>query len=230
MLSTFIIDRENGRIITNIGEANRMARQYKQELFDTVMNYFKKANPDEYDLDNTTLFNGDVYTGVVQNAKLLTRYLDVLTPTELQTIHDTNPEKYEAAVAWFTLKNFDNFVELLLGDAIHVHPSHKGKLKDGDSYKYSEKGGQVITTWRNDDNIILESEIGALAQSLINSTPFYKFGIDNKTGKYIKFEDFYRMITKMKDLAIDPMAKEIIFNDRDYASLFADNSDLTKQE
>lgn len=230
MLSTFIIDRENGRIITNIGEANRMARQYKQELFDTVMNYFKKANPDEYDLDNTTLFNGDVYTGVVQNAKLLTRYLDVLTPTELQTIHNTNPEKYEAAVAWFTLKNFDNFVELLLGDAIHVHPSHKGKLKDGDSYKYSEKGGQVITTWRNDDNIILESEIGALAQSLINSTPFYKFGIDNKTGKYIKFEDFYRMITKMKDLAIDPMAKEIIFNDRDYASLFADNSDLTKQE
>lgn len=230
MLSTFIIDRENGRIITNIGEANRMARQYKQELFDTVMNYFKKANPDEYDLDNTTLFNGDVYTGVVQNAKLLTRYLDVLTPTELQTIHDTNPEKYEAAVAWFTLKNFDNFVELLLGDAIHIHPSHKGKLKDGDSYKYSEKGSQVITTWRTDDNIILESEIGALAQSLINSTPFYKFGIDNKTGKYIKFEDFYRMITKMKDLAIDPMAKEIIFNDRDYASLFTDNSDLTKQE
>lgn len=230
MLSTFIIDRENGRIITNIGEANRMARQYKQELFDTVMNYFKKANPDEYDLDSTTLFNGDVYTGVVQNAKLLTRYLDVLTPTELQTIHDTNPEKYEAAVAWFTLKNFDNFVELLLGDAIHIHPSHKGKLKDGDSYKYSEKGSQVITTWRTDDNIILESEIGALAQSLINSTPFYKFGIDNKTGKYIKFEDFYRMITKMKDLAIDPMAKEIIFNDRDYASLFTDNSDLTKQE
>ena len=230
MLSTFIIDREHGRIITNIGEVNRMARHYKQELFDIVMNYFKKANPDEYNLDNITLFNGDVYTGVVQNARLLTRYLDALTPTELQTIHDTNPEKYEAAVAWFTLKNFDNFVELLLGDAIHIHPSHKGKLKDGDSYKYSEKGGQVITTWRNDDDIVLESEIGALAQSLINSTPFYKFGIDNKTGKYIKFEDFYRMITKMKDLAIDPMAKEIIFNDRDYSSLFADNSDLTKQE
>jgi hypothetical protein len=33
LLSTFIIDRENGKIIANIGEANRAAREYKQQLF-----------------------------------------------------------------------------------------------------------------------------------------------------------------------------------------------------
>ena len=163
---------------------------------------------------------------------MLTRYIDDLSPIDLQNIHDSNPEKYEAAVAWFTLKNIDNFVELLLGDVINVHPTHKGKLKDGDSYKYSEKGGQVITTWRTDDNIVLESEIGALAQSLINSTPFYKFGIDNKSDKYIKFEDFYRMITKMKDLALDPRTKEddFIFREENFGELFGNNSVLSKQE
>ena len=232
MLSTFIIDRDRGIIITNIGEANRMARKYKQELFDVVMSYLKKNHSREYNISDTKLFDGDKYTGIIQDVKMLTRYIDDLSPIDLQNIHDSNIEKYEAAVAWFTLKNFDNFVELLLGDVINVHPTHKGKLKDGDSYKYSEKGGQVITTWRTDDNIVLESEIGALAQSLINSTPFYKFGIDNKSDKYIKFEDFYRMITKMKDLVLDPRTKEddFIFREENFGELFGNNSVLSKQE
>lgn len=232
MLSTFIIDRDRGIIITNIGEANRMARKYKQELFDVVMSYLKKNHSREYNVSDTKLFDDDKYTGIIQDVKMLTRYLDDLSPIDLQNIHDSNPEKYEAAVAWFTLKNFDNFVELLLGDVINIHPTHKGKLKDGDSYKYSEKGGQVITTWRTDDNIVLESEIGALAQSLINSTPFYKFGINNKSDKYIKFEDFYRMITKMKDLVLDPRTKEdeFIFREENFGELFGNDSVLSKQE
>lgn len=230
LLSTFIIDRQNGRIVTNIGEANRMARQYKQELFDQVMNYFKQTRPGEYNLTSTTLYDGDKYTGILQEAKYLTRYFDALTPAQLQAIHDSDINKYNAITAWFTLKNFDNFVNLLLGDVINVNPEHKGKFKDGDGYQYSDKGSQVITSWRTDDNIILESEIGALAQSLINSTPFYKNKIDNKTNKFIKFEDFYRMITKMKDLAIDPRSRNIIVNRRQFPFLFDESSDLTLEE
>jgi hypothetical protein len=65
---------------------------------------------------------------------------------------------------------------------------------------------------------------------LINSTPFYKFGIDNKSNKFIKFEDFYRVITKVKDIALDPTAAGIIFDRDTYPYLFEDGSDLTLEE
>lgn len=231
LLNTFIINREEGKIITNIGEANRMAREYKQKLFDQVMDYFKKARPTEYNMTDTQLYDGDKYTGVIQNAKMLTRYLDDLTPDRLQAIHDSDIDKYNAATAWFTLKNFDNFVNLLLGDIIDVHPNHKNAFKDGDGYQYATKGHHVITTWRKEsDEYHLNTEIGALVQSLINSTPFYNKGIDNKSGKFIKFEDFYRMITKMKDLALNPEARRIIVNRRNYPFLFGPDSDLSLDE
>lgn len=229
LLSTFIIDRENGKIIANIGEANRAAREYKQQLFDQVISYLQ-ANVPGYNLTATALYDGDKYTGVLTDAKMFTRFLDAYTPAQLQAIHDSDINKYNAITAWFTLKNFDNFVNYLIGDVIKIHPEHKGRFKDGDGYTYSDKGSQVITSWRTNDNIVLESEIGALAQSLINSTPFYKNKVDNKSNKFIKFEDFYRVITKIKDLAIDPKAAEIIINRTDYPFLFEDGSDLTLEE
>ena len=54
----------------------------------------------------------------------------------------------------------------------------------------------------------MEEEISSLVQSLLNSVPFYKKGIYNETGKYIKFEDFYRMITRMKDLVLKKESDE----------------------
>lgn len=230
LLSTFIIDRENGRIVTSITDANRAAREYKQKLFDQVMDYLKQSQGSKFDINDTKLFDGDKYTGIISNVRHLTRLLDALTPSELQAIHDTDINKYNAITAWFTLKNFDSFVDLLLGDVIKVHPEHKNSFKDGDGYMFSDKGTHVITTWRTTDNIVLEHEIGALAQSLINSTPFYKHGLGNKTDKFIKFEDFYRMVTKIKDLSLNPESRKIIINEFDYPYLFGENSEFSIQE
>lgn len=232
LLSTFIIDRQNGKIITNIGEANRAARAYKSELLQTIFDYMRKPgnNPFGYNIPDKPLYDGDIYTGVLSEIKQITRHFDDLSPQDLQKIHDTDIEKYNAITAWFTLRNFDRFVDLLLGDVIKVHPNHRNSFKDGDGYAYSTKGSQVITTWRTSDNIVLENEIGALAQSLINSTPFYKFGIDNKTDKFIKFEDFYRMITKLKQLALNPESRKIIIDEIFYGWVFDENSEFTKQE
>jgi hypothetical protein len=194
------------------------------------MGYFRTNLPNEYHISDTTLFDGDKYTGILSDVRGLTRYLDDLSPEQLQSIHDSDINKYNAITAWFTLKNFDNFVDLLIGDAIKVNPDHKNSFKDGDGYIYSNKGTQVITSYRKDENIVLENEIGALAQALINSTPFYKKGIDNPTGKFIKFEDFYKVITKLKDLALDPESGKIIVNRMNYGFLFGNDSDLSLQE
>lgn len=210
LLNTFIINREEGRLVTNTVDANNNARGYKQQLFNTVTNYLKKNYPKTYSLSNTNLYEGDKYTNILSSNefKPLVKFLEDVSPTELKSLSEKDPERYEALTAWFTLKNFDNFVNLLLGDVIGTQITHRNKFTDGDGYFYNKKGSSVITSWRTTDNQIMEEEISSLVQSLLNSVPFYKKGIYNETGKYIKFEDFYRMITRMKDLVLKKESDE----------------------
>lgn len=213
LLNTFIINREEGRLVTNTVDANNNAREYKQQLFNTVTNYLKKNYPKTYSLSNTNLYEGDKYTNILSSNefKPLVKFLEDVSPTELKSLSEKDYERYEALTAWFTLKNFDNFVNLLLGDVIGTQITHRNKFTDGDGYFYNKKGSSVITSWRTTDNQIMEEEISSLVQSLLNSVPFYKKGIYNETGKYIKFEDFYRMITRMKDLVLKKESDEKLY-------------------
>jgi hypothetical protein len=38
------------------------------------------------------------------------------------------------------------------------------------------------------------------------------YGSETKSGRFIKFEDFYRIITKIKDLTLNPITSEIILS------------------
>ena len=78
---------------------------------------------------------------------------------------------------------------------------------------FADKSSATITSWRPDDGqVFLQEEVNALAQSLVNSTPYYEFGSNNPTTAsnghqlYLKFEDFYRVITKLKDAIYQPNA------------------------
>lgn len=230
LINVFVINREGGRIVSNIVDVNNEVRIYKQQLFDQVMDYLKKSRPNEYNVDSTLLYDGDTYTGILSKVKHLTKYLDDFSPSLLQKIYSTNKEQYDAIISWFVLKNFDNFVECFLGDAIQINPLHRNKFVNGDGYSYTKKGSQVITSYRTTDVINLNEEIGKLAQSLINSTPFYKFGIDSKSKQFITFEDFCRIIVKVKDLSLNNKSKEIIINEMTFPSLFGEESDLSKFE
>ena len=131
---------------------------------------------------------------------------------------------------YFIFKNFDNLVQLLLGKAIIIKPGTANTITNEDNYSFATKNDAVITSWRTDDDVTLEQEIGSLAQSLINSTPFLKYGVDASTKQYIKFQDFYNIITRIKDLVFNPKSSQIVYYDFKYnLSQFSD-SDKAKIE
>lgn len=222
LLSSFIIDRDRtkdrGYIVRSVAEANENVRNYKQQLFDTVIDYIKSVSP-KTNLEQTKLFEGKEFIGQFNaDVSEIMAGLRAISQNELLKVYNqskTNPKerKYlEAIKALFILDNFDSFVNLLLGKAITIKPGTKNKLVSGDNYTFSDKGGHIITSWRTDDNITMEAEIGALAQTLVNSTPFFSFGTvaTNNNTQYIKFEDFYRIITKIKDLALNETLAKLI--------------------
>jgi hypothetical protein len=71
-------------------------------------------------------------------------------------------KEYDAAIAWFTLKNFDNFVDTLIGSAFNIDPDYRGKMVSNDMYSYSDKGHHLITSWTTSDETVLETRISKL--------------------------------------------------------------------
>ena len=222
LLGTFILDRKNGVIVTDITSANNNARINKQRLFTEAITEWAKYQNKQVPSDLQLYDNEGNYTGILEREDIkgivMASGFAVKTPADIQQMHDIqvkNPDKprqYDAFTSWFTLMNYDNFTKLLLGDAITIDPTYRGKFKSGNGYSYSDKHGNLITSYRTSDNISLELEINKLAQSLINSTPFLQRGTVQETGRYIKFEDFYRVLTKIKELAYNPETSRISYN------------------
>lgn len=207
LINTFIIDREKGKLVATIAEANQNVRDYKQQLFRDIKEYLG------LDVDNLYDDEGN-YTRVLDDTTVRRAMNSKLGTWDSQKITTDNASKeYQIFKKYFILKNYDNLVKLFLGKAIIIKPGTENTISSDDNYTFSTKNDAVITSWRTDDDIQLEQEIGALAQSLINSTPFLQYKNDTKTGQYITFQDFYHIITKIKDLGFNPNAINIVYND-----------------
>lgn len=208
LVKTFIIDRQTGVKVNSIADINAKAKEYKQELFNTVLKYYG-IKPTE--LNESSL----------ESIKSQTMLLEAMeTPQNAQelynsirnvdgTINQQANLKYEAFRAWFTLRNFDNFVNLLLGDYIKIAPN--SNMLSTDQYTFTaDKGHHVVATWSNDDNISIEQNVSKLVQLLVNTTPYYKMKSDVFTeNKFITFEQFYDIISKIKNLALDSTASTL---------------------
>lgn len=226
LLHDFIIDRENGKLVTTIAEANRNVRNRKSEMFYNVIQAL--ANDKDHEIIDSfdlNLYDDEGnYTGILENIAIRDifyrrRTFDMFDGQDIQQLADaaySDPAKaveYRAFKDWFTLTHYDDFVNLLLGEAIITNPSTKNKFASGDNYMFADKSSATITSWRPDNGqVFLQEEINALAQSLVNSTHYYEFGSNNPTKAsnghqlYLKFEDFYRVITKLKDAIYQPNA------------------------
>ena len=226
LLHDFIVDRVNGKLVTTITDANKNVRNRKNEMFYNVITTLAN-NKDHEIIDSLDLNLYDDegnYTGIFENVAVRDifyrrRTFDTFDGQDIQQLADaayTDPNKaaeYRAFKDWFTLTHYDDFVNLLLGEAIITNPATKNKFASGDNYMFADKSTATITSWRPDDGqVFLQEEVNALAQSLVNSTPYYEFGSNNPTKAsnghqlYLKFEDFYRVITKLKDAIYQPNA------------------------
>lgn len=213
LINTFIINRDKGKIVTNIREANQNARDLKEALFTELKNYLE--------LDSDKLFDeSGNYTDVMQNPDVKKAFLKLETWDADKITNNHNSKDYEMFKKYFIFKNFDSLLSLILGKAIIIKPGYNNVLTDEDTYSFSTKNDAVITSWRTTEDIQLDQEIGALAQSLINSTPYIQFGTDANTGNYIKFQDFYNIISKIKDAIYSPISSKIIYNNLDYPGFY----------
>ena len=248
LLHDFIVDREHGTLVTTIAEANKNVRNRKSEMFYNVI--MTLANDEDHKiidgLDLNLYDDAGNYTGILENVAVRDvfyrrRTFDIFDGQDIQQLADAaynDPIKaaeYRAFKDWFTLTHYDDFVNLLLGEAIITNPATKNKFASGDNYMFADKSSATITSWRPDDGqVFLQEEVNALAQSLVNSTPYYEFGSNNPTtasnGRqlYLKFEDFYRVITKLKDAIYQPNAAIRV---DDIQSIYGEGySSLTKEE
>ena len=210
LIDTFIINRKKGKVVTTIAEANQNVRDYKQQIFKEIKEYLQ----DDLGTDIDDLYDDEGnYTGVL-NDTTVRRVLNAKLGTwDAVKIASNQDEKaYDIFKKYFILKNYDNLVKLFLDKAIIIKPGTENTISSEDNYTFATKNDAVITSWRTNDDIQLEQEIGALAQSLINSTPFLQYNNDAETGQYIKFQDFYHIITKIKDLGFNPIAANLIYD------------------
>ena len=227
LINKFIIDREHGKIVKNAVEANQNIRDYKNELWQDIKQYLiGKGLLDEFTPD---IYEDEEYTGVFEDEEVR-KAIKIFGSWDAQKIQlNRDTEDYKIFKKWFTLKNFDNFTRMLLGKAIIIKPGTENVFSNEDNYSFATKNDAVITSWRTNDDIVLEQEIGALAQSLINSTPYYQYRNDAETGQYIKFSDFYQIITKLKDSVYNPITSTITFSRLDLRYRNLSNSGLLTQ-
>ncbi len=229
LINKFIIDREHGVIVKNAGDANRNIRDYKNKLWGDIKEYLiGKGSLDEFTPD---IYEDGEYTGVFEDEEVR-KAIRIFGSWDAQKIQsDRDTDDYKIFKKWFTLKNFDNFTRMLLGKAIIIKPGTENTFSNEDNYSFATKNDAVITSWRTNEDVVLEQEIGALAQSLINSTPYYQYKNDAETGQYIKFSDFYQIITKLKDSVYNPVTSDITFSrlDSRYRNLSASGL-LTQHE
>lgn len=210
LINKFIIDREHGNIVKNAADANQNIRDYKNELWQDIKKYLVyKGLLDEFTPD---IYEDGEYTNVFEDeaVRKAVRIFDSWNAQRIQQDRDT--DNYKIFKKWFTLKNFDNFTKMLLGKAIIIKPGTENVFSNEDNYSFATKNDAVITSWRTNEDVVLEQEIGALAQSLINSTPYYQYNNDTETGQYIKFSDFYQIITKLKESVYNPVTSDITFS------------------
>lgn len=227
LINKFIIDREHGVIVKNASDANQNIRDYKNELWGDIKEHLiEKGLLDEFTPD---IYENGEYTGVFEDEEVR-KAIRVFGSWDAQRIQsDRDTDDYKIFKKWFTLKNFDNFTKMLLGKDIIIKPGTENTFSNEDNYSFATKNDAVITSWRTNEDVVLEQEIGALAQSLINSTPYYQYKNDAETGQYIKFSDFYQIITKLKDSVYNPVTSDITFRRLDDRYQNLSNSGLLTQ-
>ena len=238
ILNSFIINREDGTIVSRISDALINIENYKKQLLIEIQNYFKNAGigstfthvklfgktSDEIIKTYKSEIAKQLQVGIFRSSELQTLYDNAYNNNVDSKLANSSKLKLEAYGSWLALQHFDNFIKMTLGDTIKINPSSPTR------YEYSTKGTNINTTWRKDDNIDLQAEVNKLTQALIETSPMIQFGsIVPIEGSYLQFSDFSHITAKIKDLVYDSQTSIFFINDKQNAVIYNALSDDEKQ-
>lgn len=236
VLNSFVIDRANGNIVSDLETALLNVEHYKRELFKDIQAYFQEMHGG-LGIATADLIGTPLEELMRLHQREISQHLQVglFSSSQLQDLYDKanvakdSPEKRKAKLtldaygSWLALQHFDNFIKMSVGDTIIINPSSPTR------YEYSTKGTNVNTTWRKDDNIDLQAEINKLTQALINTSPMIQFGTNLVSeNAYLQFSDFSYITAKIKDLVYDSQAATTFF-DKEDMKYVRDNLSIDEQ-
>lgn len=210
-----LLNRINGKSIDSIEDLNTQLRSLRQELADNIYDYVKDVdtfNKDDFQLYNRNNKYNKKFEKVKERVwKYIAMTPDVLDSTFSKSQHgsQTQQSKLKAFNSFVLLTYFDDYIYSLFKNNLEI--ANYGTFDS--VYTWSEKGKQVNTTWRVNENIDPAKEVSGVIKLIVQTTPKYNFRTGNKSNGYITFNDFQYIIKRIKDIGEDYRSEKINFED-----------------
>lgn len=228
LLSTFMVDRDNGFLVAE-SQILKNVQKLKQNLLDTIVDFLKSRGVRDDQLGFTELFDefGEYY-GTLENTDLR-HWIDNKLTIGKSFTTDYLKDQYElfrkqgpgwenaklfieAYNAKLLLDDFDAMTTLLLGNIIKPTGNKWGQI---DNDQYETKFHRATQMWGNgfgDDVENIADLISIVTQELIQTSKRYTWKGEAMPDQYLSFQDFNYIITKIKSLAYNPIAKNIVLD------------------
>lgn len=213
------------------GDLNDKIRQYQQELFNNIIDYFNTYVPGKLNITNTQLYrqNPDglwVSTGVWENDNIYQFIKEKLSPQsissqQLAKLNRSKSSKDQALLKAYNsftfLNRFDSLLDGLFGNAINIQ---RFGCKDGSNkYSFGSKTGNQINSYRKDDQIFLEEEMDKITKLLIETTQLIDLNGNKLTDQYLTNSDFFYVTALFKTWITDAQVKQTMFSLGDIINL-----------
>lgn len=225
---SFIIDRDNGKIISSTEDMNKTLKSFQEELLSNVIDYLRytyngKTKEDKEiikKLENITLYKDGVYLNTLDTVKEIADTLllpennrsKVLEAAYVSAKNGNikNQKFIKAYYSYVLLNNFDGVLKSELGKAIYI--KNFGHYTDGDKYSLSDN---VANNGRRYDQKALSPDevIDDVLRLIVETSPMYRWNSSSPIdGLYMKPEHIHSIISKIKSLTNNPETKNTIFN------------------
>lgn len=237
------ITSKDKAVVNSTSQLNDNIREYQKQLVQDIKNYLSSRNSilskDELNfVNNFELFIKDTNNKLIVNPELVkfqnlaNKFLSPsgTTAVELRKLQssyksDTNSKiKLDAYNAFIIFSHFDEYISLTFGKVININPNERGKKSASvNKYTISDNFNQLSKTWRTNENIDVEKEVNGIIRIMIETTPIYDIGENRPTeGKYMTFQYFSNVISKIKSLGTTIDAYNIVFD----KNFILQNSDI----
>ena len=198
-----ICDLENGELITTSSQLNDNIANYKNELFNIVLNFVSKLNPNASYPSSLYESTGRIHKGYYSVLQTMQDYLSG-NNTELM-INDEYGRKLfgedsqilDAINAYTILKYFDSFLVETLGRTIKYDKIYKNTevRVDVQKYEFSKDSSHQRKSWTDSENRTAVQNSSRFIKFVLESLPLEINGKDS--GRNIGTDRLYHVISKL---------------------------------
>ena len=165
---------KKGSLIKNIQE------EYWKELYKYINPYINGLSDTLFTKDNDQTqdtYNGDFDLYGAQIKHILTKG-GSLTILDLVKEATKNSDLWKAYKAFVILKHFDHLIKNVSSDIVKVSPNYMNQITSFDNKYEVTNINNLFDSWRDsDEDVDYSSEMGAMAQLVMDTTPMYVNGI-----------------------------------------------------